>query len=147
MSETAETENVTGESGSATGKDRIASWLVSKGCGAWKHPKTGEIRIYLNSFGKDLLEIECEYHKTGSLASFSMFGAVRSNSCGYKILRALRKCYYSPESGRFVCNGRKDDAEETGEMLMEAAEEKIRAEGYCGDAEENGVINVQREKK
>ncbi len=135
MSETAETENVTGESGSVMRPQRIASWLVSKGCGVWKHPKTGESRIYLNSFGRDLLEIECEYHKTGSLASFSMFGSVRSNSYGCKILRALYKCYYSPESGCFVCNGRKDDAEETGEMLLEAAEEKILAEGYGGDAE------------
>lgn len=107
----------------------IAAYLIAHECATWTHPGTGETRIYLNRFAKDLLEIEATYYKTGNLCSFSWHGEKDSNSYGKKVLSALDKAYFSRKDGKFHAvnsYSRMDLSDE----LMEAVTERIKAENF-----------------
>lgn len=107
----------------------IAAYLIAHECATWKHPGTGEVRIYLNRFAKEVLEIEASYYKTGNLCSFSWHGEKDSNSYGKKILSALDKAYFSKKDGKFHAvnsYSRMDLSDE----LMEAVTERIKAENF-----------------
>ena len=58
---------------------KTAFLLLSIGAKAWRHPESGDIRIYLNRAAEDLLEIEKDYYRTGNLSSFSWRGHQTSN--------------------------------------------------------------------
>lgn len=107
----------------------IAAYLIAHECATWTHPKTGETRIYLNCFAKEVLEIETTYHKTGTLSSFRWHGEQGSNCYGKKILAALDKSYFSKKDGKFHAvnsYSRMDLSDE----LMEAVTERIKAENF-----------------
>lgn len=107
----------------------IAAYLIAHECATWTHPGTGEVRIYLNRFAKDLLEIETSYHKTGTLSSFKWHGEQGSNCYGKKVLSALDKAYFSRKDGKFHAvnsYSRMDLSDE----LMEAVTERIKAENF-----------------
>ena len=107
----------------------IAAYLIAHECATWTHPYTGEERIYLNRFAKELLEIEVSYHKTGTLSSFRWHGEQGSNSYGKKVLSALDKSYFSKKDGKFHAvnsYSRMDLSDE----LMEAVQSRIKAENF-----------------
>ena len=83
---------------------KTAFLLLSIGAKAWKHPESGDIRIYLNRAAEDLLEIEKDYYRTGNLSSFSWRGHQTSNCQGKRIIAALDGAYYDVKSGRVVTN-------------------------------------------
>ena len=105
--------------------ETIATFLIKHECATWEHPGNGEVRIYLNSFAKDLLEIETTYYKTGNLASFSWHGEKDSNCYGKKVLGCLNKSYFSKKDGKFHCNTRDMDLSDE---LMEAVTARIKTE-------------------
>lgn len=107
----------------------IAAYLIAHECATWTHPGTGEVRIYLNRFAKELLEIEASYYKTGNLASFYWHGEKDSNSYGKKVLSALDKAYFSKKDGKFHAvnsYSRMDLSDE----LMEAVQSRIKSENF-----------------
>ena len=107
----------------------IAAYLIAHECATWTHPGTGEVRIYLNSFAKELLEIEATYYKTGNLSSFSWHGEKDSNSYGRKILSALDKAYFSRKDGKFHAVNSYSGMD-LSDALMEAVTERIKAENF-----------------
>lgn len=83
---------------------KAAFFLLSIGAKAWRHPESGEVRIYLNKAAEDLLEIEKDYYRTGNLSSFSWKGHLTSNCQGKRIMTALDGAYYDVKTGRMVTN-------------------------------------------
>lgn len=107
----------------------IAAFLIAHECATWTHPGTGEVRIYLNRFAKDLLEIEATYYKTGNLCSFYWHGEKDSNSYGRKILSALDKAYFSKKDGRFHAVNSYSGMD-LSDALMEAVTERMKTENF-----------------
>lgn len=83
---------------------KTAFFLLSIGAKAWRHPESGDIRIYLNKTAEDLLEVEKDYYRTGNLSSFSWRGHQTSNCQGKRIITALDGAYYDVKSGRIITN-------------------------------------------
>lgn len=83
---------------------KTAFFLLGLGAKAWKHPESGEIRIYLNRISDDLLDIEKDYYHTGNLSSFSWRGHQTSNCQGKRIIAALDGAYYDVKAGRIITN-------------------------------------------
>ena len=83
---------------------KAAFFLLSIGAKAWRHPESGDIRIYLNRISDDLLGIEKDFYKTGNLQSFSWRGHQTSNCQGKRIMVALDGAYYDVKTGRVVTN-------------------------------------------
>lgn len=104
---------------------KAAFLLLSIGAKAWRHPETGDIRIYLNRAADDLLEIEKDYYRTGNLSSFSWRGHQTSNCQGKRIIAALDGAYYDVKSGRVVTNRWADS--DTAATVKEALSEAIAA--------------------
>lgn len=107
----------------------IAAYLIAHECATWTHPGTGETRIYLNRFAKDLLEIEATYYKTGNLCSFYWHGEKDSNSYGKKVLSALDKAYFSRKDGKFHAVNTYSGMDLSDE-LMDAVQSRIKAENF-----------------
>lgn len=62
---------------------KTALLLLSIGAKVWRHPESGDLRIYFNSTANDLLEIEKEFYKTGKITGNpreSSRGLNRSNT-------------------------------------------------------------------
>lgn len=104
---------------------KTAFFLLSIGGKAWKHPESGDIRIYLNKSADDLLEIEKDYYRTGNLSSFSWRGHQTSNCQGKRIMTALDKAYYDVKTGKFVMNHWADS--DTADTVKAALAEAIKA--------------------
>ncbi len=104
---------------------KTAFVLLTAGAKAWRHPETGDIRIYLNRASEDLLEIEKDYYKTGNLRSFSWRGYQTSNCQGKRIMTALDGAYYDVKSGKVVTNRWADS--DTASTVKEALAEAIAA--------------------
>lgn len=88
----------------AWNETKTAFFLLSIGAKAWRHPESGDIRIYLNRISDDLLDIEKDFYKTGNLSSFSWRGHLTSNCQGKRIMAALDGAYYDVKTGRIVTN-------------------------------------------
>lgn len=108
----------------------IAAYLIAHGCMTWNHPRTGETRIYLNRFSWDLLEIEATFYKSGSISSYSRYGEKGSNNRGYRVISTLKKAYFNPKTGKFVCDNFHNLGEILSEELMEAVTERIKSENF-----------------
>lgn len=104
---------------------KAAFFLLSIGAKAWKHPESGDIRIYLNKVADDLLEIEKDYHRTGNLRSFCWRGHQTSNCRGKRIMTALDGAYYDVKTGRIVTNRWSDS--DTAATVKAALAEAIAA--------------------
>lgn len=104
---------------------KTAFFLLSIGAKAWKHPESGDIRIYLNKSADDLLEIEKDYYRTGNLSSFSWRGHQTSNCQGKRIITALDGAYYDVKTGKVVTNRWADS--DTAATVKEALAEAIAA--------------------
>lgn len=104
---------------------KTAFFLLSVGAKAWKHPESGDIRIYLNRAADDLLEIEKDYYRTGNLSSFSWRGHQTSNCQGKRIMAALDGAYYDVKTGRVVTNRWADS--DTAATVKAALAEAIKA--------------------
>lgn len=104
---------------------KTAFFLLSIGAKAWKHPESGDIRIYLNKSADDLLEIEKDYYRTGNLSSFSWRGHQTSNCQGKRIITALDGAYYDVKTGRVITNRWADS--DTAATVKEALAEAIAA--------------------
>lgn len=104
---------------------KTAFLLLSIGAKVWRHPETGDLRIYLNRAADDLLEIEKDYHKTGNLRSFCWRGHQTSNCQGKRIMTALDGAYYDVKTGRVVTNRWADS--DTASAVKEALAEAIAA--------------------
>ena len=109
----------------AWNETKTAFFLLSIGAKAWRHPETGDIRIYLNKVADDLLEIEKDYYRTGNLSSFSWRGHQTSNCQGKRIMTALDKAYYDVKTGKFVMNHWADS--DTAATVKNALAEAIAA--------------------
>lgn len=100
-------------------KDKFANYLTEKGLSVWEHPRTGEKRIYLNKVAQELLDIEVERYKTGSLKYFSMKGEEESNSYGNEVIDAIQKAYYDVDNKKIVLSSNNRASKAVGEMLKE----------------------------
>ena len=98
---------------------KTAFFLLSVGGKAWKHPESGDIRIYLNRCAEELLEVEKDYYKTGNLRSFCWRGHQTSNCQGKRIITALVK------TGRIITNRWSDS--DTAATVKAALAEAIAA--------------------
>ena len=104
---------------------KAAFFLLSVGAKAWKHPESGDIRIYLNKAADDLLEIEKDYYKTGNLSSFCWRGHQTSNCQGKRIIAALDGAYYDVKTGNIIVNRWTDS--DTASTVKAALAEAIAA--------------------
>ena len=104
---------------------KTAFLLLSIGAKAWKHPESGDIRIYLNRSAEELLEVEKDFYKTGNLRSFCWRGHQTSNCQGKRIMTALDKAYYDVKTGKFVMNHWADS--DTASTVKDALTEAIAA--------------------
>ena len=104
---------------------KTAFLLLSIGAKAWRHPESGDIRIYLNRAAEDLLEIEKDYYRTGNLSSFSWRGHQTSNCQGKRIITALDGAYYDVKTGRIITNRWSDS--DTAATVKAALAEAIAA--------------------
>ena len=109
----------------AWNETKTAFFLLGLGAKAWKHPESGEIRIYMNRISDDLLEIEKDFYKTGNLSSFSWRGHQTSNCQGKRIMAALDGAYFDVKTGRFITNRWADS--DTASVVKEALAEAIAA--------------------
>lgn len=109
----------------AWNETKTAFFLLGLGAKAWKHPESGEIRIYLNKTADDLLDIEKDYYHTGNLSSFSWRGHQTSNCQGKRIIAALDGAYYEVKTGRIITNRWAD--RDTADTVKEALAEAIAA--------------------
>ncbi len=109
----------------AWNETKTAFFLLGLGAKAWKHPESGEIRIYLNRISDDLLDIEKDYYHTGNLSSFSWRGHQTSNCQGKRIIAALDGAYYEVKTGRIITNRWAD--RDTADTVKEALAEAIAA--------------------
>lgn len=109
----------------AWNETKTAFFLLGLGAKAWRHPETGEIRIYLNRISDDLLDIEKDYYRTGNLSSFSWRGHQTSNCQGKRIMTALDGAYFDVRTGRVVTNRRADS--DTAATVKAALAEAIAA--------------------
>jgi hypothetical protein len=109
----------------AWNETKTAFFLISIGAKAWKHPESGEIRIYMNRVSDDLLEIEKDYYHTGNLSSFSWRGHQTSNCQGKRIITALDGAYYEVKTGRIITNRWAD--RDTADTVKAALAEAIAA--------------------
>lgn len=109
----------------AWNETKTAFFLLSVGAKAWRHPETGDIRIYMNKVADDLLEIEKDYYRTGNLSSFSWRGRLTSNCQGKRIMAALDGAYYDVKTGRMVTNRWADS--DTASTVKAALAEAIAA--------------------
>ena len=104
---------------------KTAFFLLSVGGKAWKHPESGDIRIYLNRCAEELLEVEKDYYGTGNLRSFCWRGHQTSNCQGKRIITALDGAYYDVKTGRIVTNRWSDS--DTADTVKAALAEAIAA--------------------
>ena len=100
-------------------KDKFVNYLTEKGLSVWEHPRTGEKRIYLNKVAQELLDIEVERYKTGSLKYFSMKGEEETNSYGNEVIDAIEKAYYDVDNKKIVLSSNNRASKAVGEMLKE----------------------------
>ena len=104
---------------------KTAFLLLSIGAKVWRHPESGDLRIYLNRAADDLLEIEKDYYRTGNLSSFCWRGHQTSNCQGKRIIAALDGAYYDVKTGRVVTNRWAD--RDTADTVKAALAEAIAA--------------------
>lgn len=109
----------------AWNETKTAFFLLGLGAKAWKHPESGEIRIYLNRISDDLLGIEKDFYKTGNLQSFSWRGHQTSNCQGKRIMTALDGAYYEVKTGQIITNRWAD--RDTADTVKAALAEAIAA--------------------
>ena len=100
---------------------KTAFFLLGLGAKVWKHPESGEIRIYLNRVSDDLLGIEKDFYKTGNLREFSWRGHQTSNCQGKRIMAALDGAYFDVKTGCIITN-RWADSDTAGSVKAALAE-------------------------
>lgn len=104
---------------------KAALLLLSIGAKVWRHPESGDLRIYFNRTADDLLEVEKEYYKTGNLRSFCWRGHQTSNCQGKRIMTALDGAYYDVKTGKIIVNRWTDS--DTASTVKAALAEAIAA--------------------
>lgn len=73
----------------------------------WIHPKTGEVRYYVNNAWK-YGGLELDFYNTGNIAIAKLDGEKISNSEGSRMCGAIDKCWITEDGEVHVKRGRND---------------------------------------
>lgn len=89
----------------------------------WVHPKTGEVRYYVNSAWK-YGGLELDFYKTGNISSAVLDGEGISNSQGRRLMHSIDKCWIAEGTEEVHVIG---DYDGYGDFI-EAVKEGVRQE-------------------